>query len=89
MRARLAAASRSAFGALIAGRAAGEDTEAEPALRYHQYKFIVDGKWKHEEAQAFVMDPLGNTNNWWVPAERRGAAERAQEALRAWSSRER
>jgi len=33
-------------------------------LSYHQYKFIVDGKWKHEEGQAFVMDPLGNTNNW-------------------------
>lgn len=31
---------------------------------YHQYKFIVDGKWQHEEGQAFVTDPLGNTNNW-------------------------
>jgi hypothetical protein len=34
--------------------------------RYHQYKFIVDGKWQHEEGQAFVTDPLGNTNNWCV-----------------------
>lgn len=35
-----------------------------PPRSYHQYKFIVDGKWQHDEGQAFVTDPLGNTNNW-------------------------
>lgn len=32
--------------------------------RYHQYKFIVDGEWRHDEAQPFMPDPLGNVNNW-------------------------
>eukprot|EP00894_Picocystis_sp_ML_P002728 jgi/Pico_ML_1/53245/g3821.t1 len=32
--------------------------------RYHQYKFIVDGEWRHDESQAFMPDPLGNVNNW-------------------------
>jgi hypothetical protein len=40
------------------------------ARSYHQYKFIVDGKWQHEEGQAFVTDPLGNTNNWRVSGRR-------------------
>jgi 5'-AMP-activated protein kinase regulatory gamma subunit len=31
---------------------------------YHQYKFIVDGEWRHDEAQPFMPDPLGNVNNW-------------------------
>ena len=31
---------------------------------YHQYKFIVDGQWRHDENQAFIQDPLGNVNNW-------------------------
>jgi 5'-AMP-activated protein kinase regulatory gamma subunit len=31
---------------------------------YHQYKFIVDGQWRHDESQAFIQDPLGNVNNW-------------------------
>ena len=31
---------------------------------YHQYKFIVDGEWRHDENQAFIQDPLGNVNNW-------------------------
>jgi len=31
---------------------------------YHQFKFIVDGEWRHDEAQAFMPDPLGNVNNW-------------------------
>ena len=34
------------------------------ARRYHQYKFIVDGEWRHDEAQPFMPDPLGNVNNW-------------------------
>ena len=34
------------------------------ACRYHQYKFIVDGEWRHDEAQPFMPDPLGNVNNW-------------------------
>lgn len=33
-------------------------------LRYHQYKFIVDGKWRHDETAPFMPDPLGNVNNW-------------------------
>jgi hypothetical protein len=33
-------------------------------LRYHQYKFIVDGEWRHDETQPFMPDPLGNVNNW-------------------------
>ncbi|KAL6758729.1 hypothetical protein V8C86DRAFT_2589662 [Haematococcus lacustris] len=31
---------------------------------YHQYKFIVDGKWRHDESAPFMPDPLGNVNNW-------------------------
>jgi len=31
---------------------------------YHQYKFIVDGKWRHDETAPFMPDPLGNVNNW-------------------------
>ncbi|CAK0784632.1 hypothetical protein CVIRNUC_007836 [Coccomyxa viridis] len=31
---------------------------------YHQYKFIVDGEWRHDEMQPFMPDPLGNVNNW-------------------------
>lgn len=34
------------------------------SLRYHQYKFIVDGKWRHDETAPFMPDPLGNVNNW-------------------------
>lgn len=30
----------------------------------YQYKFIVDGEWRHDENQAFIQDPLGNVNNW-------------------------
>ncbi|KAK9791564.1 hypothetical protein WJX73_004531 [Symbiochloris irregularis] len=31
---------------------------------YHQYKFVVDGQWRHDEGQPFMPDPLGNVNNW-------------------------
>eukprot|EP00877_Chromochloris_zofingiensis_P006377 jgi/Chrzof1/1993/Cz10g29010.t1 len=31
---------------------------------YHQYKFIVDGKWMHDETAPYMPDPLGNVNNW-------------------------
>lgn len=34
------------------------------ACRYHQYKFIVDGEWRHDDTQPFMPDPLGNVNNW-------------------------
>lgn len=34
------------------------------AHRYHQYKFIVDGEWRHDESQPYMPDPLGNVNNW-------------------------
>lgn len=30
----------------------------------HQYKFIVDGEWRHDESQPYMPDPLGNVNNW-------------------------
>ena len=33
-------------------------------VRYHQYKFIVDGEWRHDETQPYMPDPLGNVNNW-------------------------
>ena len=33
-------------------------------LGYHQFKFIVDGKWRHDDAMPVVQDPLGNLNNW-------------------------
>ena len=31
---------------------------------YHQYKFIVDGAWRHDDSAPFMPDPLGNVNNW-------------------------
>mmetsp|Transcript_36843 Transcript_36843/g.92338 ORF Transcript_36843/g.92338 Transcript_36843/m.92338 type:complete len:260 (-) Transcript_36843:232-1011(-) len=30
----------------------------------YQYKFIVDGKWKHALDQAVTMDAIGNVNNY-------------------------
>lgn len=38
---------------------------------YHQYKFIVDGEWRHDETQPFMPDPLGNVNNWLFVQRRR------------------
>jgi hypothetical protein len=29
-----------------------------------QYKFIVDGEWRHDEQQAHMVDTNGNANNW-------------------------
>jgi hypothetical protein len=29
-----------------------------------QYKFIVDGEWRHDEQQAHMVDTNGNVNNW-------------------------
>ncbi|KAL2613022.1 hypothetical protein R1flu_024714 [Riccia fluitans] len=31
---------------------------------YHQYKFIVDGEWRHDDQQSVMSDALGNVNNW-------------------------
>ncbi|CAM6101562.1 unnamed protein product [Calypogeia fissa] len=31
---------------------------------YHQYKFIVDGEWRHDDQLPVMSDPLGNVNNW-------------------------
>ena len=42
----------------------GAQSEGARARRYHQYKFIVDGEWRHDETQPFMPDPLGNVNNW-------------------------
>lgn len=29
----------------------------------HQYKFIVDGQWRHDHTAPTVLDNLGNVNN--------------------------
>ncbi len=29
-----------------------------------QYKFIVDGEWRHDEQQAHMVDTNGHVNNW-------------------------
>ena len=42
--------------------------------RYHQYKFIVDGEWRHDETQPFMPDPLGNVNNWLFVRRPEGAS---------------
>eukprot|EP00899_Mesostigma_viride_P006563 jgi/Mesvir1/15908/Mv08236-RA.1 len=31
---------------------------------YHQYKFIVDGEWRHDKDKPYMPDPAGNLNNW-------------------------
>eukprot|EP00850_Spirogloea_muscicola_P023888 SM000401S15613 [mRNA] locus=s401:21241:24562:+ [translate_table: standard] len=36
---------------------------------YHQFKFIVDQKWRHDESQSFMPDPLSNVNNWLLVKE--------------------
>mmetsp|Transcript_7746 Transcript_7746/g.28568 ORF Transcript_7746/g.28568 Transcript_7746/m.28568 type:complete len:471 (-) Transcript_7746:1179-2591(-) len=37
---------------------------------YHQFKYIVDNEWRHDDAQPFVPSPLGPPNNCiLVPAE--------------------
>ena len=43
--------------------------------RYHQYKFIVDGEWRHDETQPFMPDPLGNVNNWLFVRKPEGAGQ--------------
>ncbi len=45
---------------------------------YHQYKFIVDGEWRHDENQAFIQDPLGNVNNWCEHRPARASIPRAR-----------
>jgi len=50
---------------------------------YHQYKFIVDGQWRHDENQAFIQDPLGNVNNWLYVKPAAGAASPAGAAPKA------
>lgn len=53
------------------------------ARRYHQYKFIVDGEWRHDESQAYMPDPLGNVNNWLFirKPEQHGAEQPQQQPL--------
>eukprot|EP00850_Spirogloea_muscicola_P004845 SM000021S06478 [mRNA] locus=s21:576738:580034:- [translate_table: standard] len=36
---------------------------------YHQFKFIVDQEWRHDESQSFMPDPLSNVNNWLLVKE--------------------
>ena len=31
---------------------------------YHQYKFMVDNEWCHDESQPYMPSPLGPPNNW-------------------------
>ncbi|KAI3424253.1 hypothetical protein D9Q98_009607 [Chlorella vulgaris] len=51
---------------------------------YHQYKFIVDGEWRHDESQPFMPDPLGNVNNWLFVRKPEGqAAPAAQQGHNA------
>ena len=39
-----------------------------------QFKFIVDGEWRHDEQQQIVIDTTGNCNNYLVVKEvERGA----------------
>ena len=49
---------------VVAARAAVFTVMCDLPPGYHQYKFIVDGQWRHDENQAFIQDPLGNVNNW-------------------------
>ena len=60
---------------------------------YHQYKFIVDGEWRHDESQPYMPDPLGNVNNWLFvrrleqqPQHSQGSALSAHEQLLPLSS---
>ena len=44
--------------------AAGEwykTVDLPPAI--HQYKFIIDGQWRHDHIAPTVLDNLGNVNN--------------------------
>ena len=41
---------------------------------YHQYKFIVDGAWRHDDSAPFMPDPLGNVNNWLFVRRAEGGA---------------
>lgn len=47
---------------------------------YHQYKFVVDGQWRHDEGQPFMPDPLGNVNNWLF-VRRSDSAQSSQDHL--------
>jgi 5'-AMP-activated protein kinase, regulatory gamma subunit len=54
---------------MISGSAGGNNNNVFSVVcnlpsGYHQYKFIVDGEWRHDENLAFIQDPLGNVNNW-------------------------
>ncbi len=51
--------------------------------RYHQYKFIVDGEWRHDETQPFMPDPLGNVNNWLFVRKPEGAGQACAAAATA------
>jgi hypothetical protein len=58
------------------GRADSIDSPSRLRLRrYHQYKFIVDGEWRHDETQPFMPDPLGNVNNWLFVRRPEGAGQ--------------
>lgn len=57
------------------------------ARRYHQYKFIVDGEWRHDESQPFMPDPLGNVNNWLFVRKPEGQAAPAAAGHRCAATR--
>ena len=48
----------------------------------HQYKFIIDGQWRHDHTAPTVLDNLGNVNNCTqvqLPAGGAGAGKAAEQ----------
>lgn len=41
---------------------------------YYQFKFVVDGKWSHDDQQLFVTDPAGNCSNYILVREVEGGS---------------
>ena len=52
---------------------------------HHQFKFVIDGEWRHDETVAHVADPMGNVNNtiYVQPMFTGGAAPGPEEAAAA------
>jgi hypothetical protein len=48
-----------------------KELELKPGV--HQYKFIIDGQWKHDPAAPTVLDALGNINNYTTVKSDRGS----------------
>lgn len=54
-----------------------KELELKPGV--HQYKFIIDGQWKHDPAAPTVLDALGNINNYTTVKTDRGSTRGARE----------